>query len=231
MRIPYLNNKDISHTERIPQVVKEKPGFYKLIQLLGNYIDASTESIYTELSEAVEVDKITEETKPRHVQHLLNKVGTTITALPDSDSTPSISLQKAALQGTVLNRRFSGSKYSLKESLSNMFNVSGDNIEITDEGTMQISVSVKGIPSNISAEYIPLYIVPNITGVTCESSFETWQSFSTVEIANGTELQTASDNLSLCWMGVQGNKEVASNPPSDTTNYNNYTGLWALQVK
>lgn len=180
MKIEYLNNKDISHIDRVPQIVREKHGFYRLMELLSEYVDESSEQLYNILKGITQI--VSAQYSPNidinYLRRLIVKCGISIDYLSlDLTEDGLKQLYFTAIQGFVVGRLSDGSKHNLTDLLQTIFGNSVSSMEVVDKGIettptiMSYSATLVGVALVNAQTYFSYYIKPAITGVNALFTF------------------------------------------------------------
>lgn len=180
MSISYVN-PNISHIDRIPQIVKEKSGFYKFIIDLCAYIDDSSKQIYNLLSKITQIAyaQYSENIDINYLKRLITKCGINIKWLESNINESDLrKIYFTAIQGFVVSRLSDSSKNNLEYLLNTIFGDIASTIVVTDYGVdgdadaiMKYTAELTGVSLAGSEAYFSNYIKPKITGVLAQFTF------------------------------------------------------------
>ena len=232
MYINYLE-KDISHTDRIPQIVRQQPGFYELIQKLCEYIDTSTAEIYNILSGVLPLYVDSDNMLLSYLQRLLNKSGINLKWMSaTTDDSTLKQVYKQALLGLSVLRNTDSTRATLISTLCAAFNVSPNSITISENNSeaMAYTADINGLATTTELSYLANYVKPNITGTNSIIQFRVSDYFVSQKIENKVEKPLVEMGGNLGFMGIKSGKEVIIDDATNKDNNFN-TGYWVREYK
>lgn len=258
MYINYLN-KDISHIDRVPQVVTYDSGFYKFIQNYCTYADESSKQLYNILNNITNIfaSGYAVNVSISYLERLITKFGIVLPYMPENitDENKRL-LYITALQGFALKRVANGTKQDLYNFLLTMYppqNPEIPGITINDrynavDSVMSYTVTIDNFVQPAEQAFLANYIIPEITGVNSFFTFNINGYLSGMilqygggkwsEISPKTSLLPyAGSNGSFMWKNLEyigGTwQETVVSQSSSQADYElpTCTGTWVLEVK
>jgi len=201
MTIEYLDDKNISHLERVPQIVREKQGFFNLLKGLELYIDESAEQLYGFLSQIIGIigKDFTEDVDKNYLTRLIAKCGIKLQWYSSNLSDTELKrLYYYAINGFAIKRVSDSTKINLSQILQTLY---GDNVVIEDGGLsddpnaiMTYKVTINGVGAGaVSNQFLIQYLKPEITGVESEFIFNASGYFAAMQFDNGAEISPDED--------------------------------------
>lgn len=255
MFIDYLN-KDISHVNRLPQIVEEEQKFTEFITLLSNYIDESSAQIYAVLENIVPIigSAYSDDISITYLRRLVDKFGIKLPFTGSSLTENQLRLLYfTAIQGFSLQRISDSSKSSMVELLSTLYpSEQGleNQIEVSDGGVggavMTYTATIKNFSASAGSEYLSKYLQPTITGVGSTLNFNYYGSFSAMfwnqdaetavpaPVPTGTQYRELTTSFMWAAFNYETKQEytiehtpgAGENPPYRAAN----TGIWRLEI-
>lgn len=246
MFIKYLN-KDISHLDRIPQVVSENRGcFYAFIKNINSYISSSTSVVYSMIEQIQPVigTSFSQDISTAYLERLCTKMGVYKRYWAENtDEATKKRILFSAIQGVVSKRLATSTKQNLSDLLMSLY--SGDELPTIEDGAdntgtiMTFQATINNATANVNEAYMSKYLVPQITGVQSNLTFKIAGTLTSMPLSGSgnsyRETETITDNtVSYRWLDLDKKdsnyKEVAVYNTTSSDLEITTTGSWVLEI-
>ena len=213
----------MNNLDRLPSNIVRYSRYYKLLELISNYIKESTKAINDFVTTIQPISLLDNQTSIDVFKMLAVKSGVALKWLPlikeqDTDETRRQlykQLYKLALQGkaaAVTSRSDYASLQDIVNSASN--DIKSITVNNSQSSNMAIRVEVQlqnDAVQNLNDNYLLHYLIPEITGLSVETAITLAQTLR-AQLITPNDTQETSATLSNKWSGVVPNttKEVAT---------------------